>query len=93
MEESLERLSISQKEYLDVTMQIKERLDRQNGAIPHMVDDIKGVLETQAKILGRLNKDAQKAEALSFKMKILWSILALAAGGIATHFLQILLTR
>lgn len=93
MEESLQRLSVSQKEYLDITMEIKERLDRQNGAIPHMVDDIRGVLETQSKILGRLNKDSQKAEALSFKMKIVWSILALVAGGVVTHFAQILLTR
>ena len=91
MEDTLKRLMNNHAEHFDTTLQIKERLDKQNGAIPHMSEDIRAMTLTQNKMFSRMNSDKIKSENLDVKFKILWAGLAIAAGAVLTHFIHVLL--
>jgi hypothetical protein len=93
VEKSIQALSVNQKEHFELTLQIKERFDRQNGAIPHMQEDMSGLAEAQEKILSRMGKDSIRNANTSLKIKILWSLCALGVGSLITHLIHNLLLK
>lgn len=93
VEKALSKLSDSQKEHFETTLQIKERLDKQNGAIPHIQEDMRGLVDTQEKILSRLNKDSIRNANLSIRVKLLWSTLAIGVGSLLTHVVHHFLSK
>jgi plasmid maintenance system antidote protein VapI len=71
------------EENRDLTLQIKERLDKQNGLIPHMADSVKSLVDVQQEMMKKLNaNDIQDAKD-GAKMKVLWA----AAGTIGAAIL------
>ena len=91
IEKTLEKLDINLSENYRATLQIKERLDKQNGAIPHLVEDVKELQKTQNILSDAFHKNVVSDTEQKTKLKILWGILATlgtAAMGMAIKLLS-----
>jgi len=80
MNEAIEKIDANLEESYKVTLQIKERLDKWNGNIPHMASDVKELKETLAKREETLIKRDAEAKETSTKTKILWGIVTTIGG-------------
>jgi TolA-binding protein len=54
------------------TLAIKERLDKMNGTIPHLADDMKELKADQKELIASLNKNKIEDEKKGAKLNILW---------------------
>jgi hypothetical protein len=76
IEKTLEKLDINLSENYRVTLSIKERLDKQNGAIPHLVEDVKELKHGQTALFDAIVKNSISDTENKTRVKILWGILA-----------------
>lgn len=73
MREAIEKIDTNLEESYKITLQIKERLDKWNGSIPHMASDMKQLKEN-------FEKKGNDDKELSTKTKILWGIVTTIGG-------------
>jgi uncharacterized coiled-coil protein SlyX len=90
MNETIEKIDASIEESYKISLQIKERLDRWNGSIPHMAEDLKELKETQASLNKALVKSEHDDKENSTKTKILWGIVTTIGGGLAGYLIKVL---
>jgi len=76
VEKTLEKLGANLSENYKVTIQIKERLDKQNGALPHLVDDVQDLKEVQSKMFNSLIQHVILDAENRTKLNILWGVIA-----------------
>lgn len=88
MEEALKRLDVSQKEHQDITLQIKERLDKQNGLIPHMAESLKAVATVQNQMMTKMNEEAVRGAGTKVKLGIMWAVLSAIGMGVLGYVLK-----
>lgn len=74
MEATLRRLEQNIADNTGFTLQIKERLDKQNGLIPHMSDAVKAMAARQETMMKQLNSDAVSDAGTRAKMGIIWAM-------------------
>lgn len=72
VEKTLEKMDMNLSENYRVTLQIKERLDKQNGAIPHLVEDVKELQKGQKELLDSVIKNTIADTESKTRLKILW---------------------
>ena len=72
--EAFERLEKNVETHGDMTRQIKERLDKQNGLIPHMAESVKNLVQVQEDMMKKLNLNDIEDAKEGAKMKILWGV-------------------
>lgn len=90
-DERFSRMENSVKETYNMVFQVKERLDKQNGAIPHLVEDVKNLTTKQDLMFGILNKNSQEDYKTKVKISILWGILGAASIAAIEIFLKLVL--
>ena len=102
LEEKIERMEANLDSHVQVTYEIKERLDKLDGFLPHMSDTLKILVEDQkaikeslaSKDLRDLKKelgDAEKDTELRTKFKVLWKVLIFLGttiAGVAVYYFQ-----
>lgn len=88
MKESLNKLSTALDKNSEVTFEIKERLDKQNGLIPHMAESVKAMSDRQEEMMDRLNEEAVHAASTKVKMKILWAIAGTVGAALLGYLLK-----
>lgn len=88
MEEALQRLSRVQEEHQNITLQIKERLDKQNGIIPHMAEDIRNMSVRQEELIKGANEHAVSTAASKVKMGIMWALVSAFGMGVLGYILK-----
>jgi len=72
VEETEKELKEYCNEIYDVILETKTRLDKQNGILPHIYDQIQLLSSKQEKFEESFDKFIIKFEKTSFKAKILW---------------------
>lgn len=90
MDETLKRLHSNLESNTSLTLQIKERLDKQNGAIPHMAETMKLVLDEQKNLSSKLAEKAVDDAKASVKVKVMWGIILALGGGFLTFAIDLL---
>jgi hemerythrin superfamily protein len=99
VEESLRRFETNLNSNTQATMQIKERLDKQNGAIPHMSEDIKTLMKVlsdhaeqeeldRKTIIDRLQKKSEEEVRNALKIKIMWAVVGFVCSGLGAYILN-----
>lgn len=88
MEEALKRLDVSLADNTGLTLQIKERIDKQNGLIPHMAESVKAMSEIQHQMMAKMNDEAVSEASTKVKVKILWAIVAALGTGLLGYVLK-----
>jgi chromosome segregation ATPase len=76
MSTSLNKLDKIIEENTEITFQIKEKLDKQNGAIPHLSEMIKQIATRQEQIADKLNTSIVGTLMYKTKTKVMWGMLA-----------------
>jgi peptidoglycan hydrolase CwlO-like protein len=67
---------------------IRSRMDKQNGAIPHIQDDIKKFGESLEKLHNKTEQISTTASTTKFKTGILWAGLGMVSTAILTFLIQ-----
>lgn len=80
MEKTIEKINDKLEQSYDVSIQIKERLDKWNGTIPHMAEDMKSLKENQTNLSKALIKNEINDEQHSTKMKVVWGVFTTIGG-------------
>lgn len=88
MEETLKRLDINQKEHAEITLQIKERLDKQNGLIPHMAESVREIADSQKELMKQMNAEAVDDASAKVKLGILWALVGAIGMGLLGYVLK-----
>lgn len=97
MEKAVAKIDENLQENYKLTLQIKERLDKWNGSIPRMSEDIKSIQQTQDDISKSLTKNelsnAKKHAAHETKMKVVWGIVSTIGVALAGYLIKVLLVK
>jgi chromosome segregation ATPase len=88
MEKSIMKIDVAVSENKEATMAIKERLDKWNGSIPHLVEDVQEVKGLQIQLLDKISKNNVADEKREVKMKIVWAAFAALAGAILSYTIK-----
>lgn len=88
MEEGLKRLDSSITDNTGLTLQIKERLDKQNGLLPHMAESIKAMSNVQGQMMKQMNEEAVSEASTKVKLGILWAVCAAIGMGVVGYVLK-----
>lgn len=88
MEDTLKRLDVSQKEHQEITLGIKEKLDKQNGIIPHMAESLRSMHELQNQIMNKMNSNAVGDAKTNIKLGILWAVSAAIGMGFVGYVIK-----
>ena len=80
LESNMAKMDVVVHENYESTLAIKERLDKMNGSIPHLVEDVKGMHEMQKQLLDAMTKNTIADAKKAVKLSILWSIAAAIVG-------------
>lgn len=91
MEKSIMKIDVAVSENHEATMSIKERLDKWNGSIPHLVEDVKEVKGLQMKLLDKLNKNTIADKNREAKIKIMWGVFAAVGGALLSFAIKTLI--
>lgn len=90
MDNTITKMEVTVNENFESTLAIKERLDKWNGSIPHLVEDVKVANGKMDKVLEALNANTLADAKNSAKIKILWAVLAAAASSMLTLAIKLL---
>ncbi len=82
--EKFDKIEESLKETHGMVFSIKERLDKQNGIIPHMAEDMK-VIKKHYEIVSKEQTDS------GIKLKILWGVLGALGGSLLSLVIKLLI--
>jgi len=72
LEKTLDKMDANLTDNYRVTLQIKERLDKQNGALPHLVEDVKELQKNQLTLLESFTKNTISDTESKTRLHILW---------------------
>lgn len=89
MVKTLDRLEKNLEGNSALVSQIKERLDKQNGLIPHMAESIKDMHSCQQELIKKLTANTIKDSAMNVKVKLMWGLVTALAGGLLYALLRI----
>jgi len=89
--EKLDKIEENLKETHSMVFSIKERLDKQNGAIPHMAEKIDKMSEVVYEL--KENQSAMQSEQTKdgTKLHIIWGIGGIVGGGILSYAIKLLI--
>ena len=90
MKLAVEKIDTRLEDSLKATLEVKERLDRQNGAIPHMSETLKLILSEQKQISSQLAVNDIKDAGSQVKIKIMWGIIVILGSSLAMFGLNLL---
>lgn len=90
MKNSLESLDEALLKNNELTLAIKERIDKQNGILPHMAESVRLMSTKQEKMMERLNENSINNAKYSTKLRVLWGILGAVGTGFVTLFIYLL---
>lgn len=88
--EKLDKIEESLKETHSMVFSIKERLDKQNGIIPHMADDIKQIKDHQDNLADEQSNLEKEQIQDGTKLKAMWAILGAIGGGLLSVVIKLL---
>lgn len=95
LEEKVDRIETNFESHIQVTYDIKERLDKMDGYMPHVVETLKCLAEDQKiikdSLMGRDLKEIEKNTEMRTKFKLLWKVAAFVfttIAGVAVYVLQ-----
>ena len=91
MTDSLTKLDKRIEENIEVTFQIKEHIDRQNGKLPYIVDMVNNISERQEQIADKLNSSIITSTGNHTKVKIMWGNFAIVSTGLLGFILKSIL--
>jgi len=77
----------------EMTFHIKERLDKQNGAIPSIQENMKILLSEHRDLAKQVSDQATNQAKISVKTTILWAIVGVIGTGIAGYLMNIILGK
>lgn len=72
MEAKFEKMENRLEQTHELVLEIKERLDKQNGWIPHLQQDIKTLKDSQSQLNTILNKNGLEDKEQSTRVKVIW---------------------
>lgn len=90
MDNTITKMETTVSENYESTLAIKERLDKWNGSIPHLVEDVKVANGKMDKVLEALSANTVADAKNSVKIKVMWAILAAAASSLLTLAIKLL---
>lgn len=88
---ALENLSTLIDKNNEITSDIKTRLDKQNGLIPHMSEGIKHLMNKQEAVMEQVNQNSIKETATRIKVTIVWGFITAVGAGTFGFLLKTLL--
>ena len=95
LDEKVERIETTLDSHVQVTYEIKERLDKLDGFIPYMSETLKTLSEDQKLIkdslVGRELKEIEKNTEMRTKFKVLWKVLIFigtSLAGVGVYYFQ-----
>ena len=91
MEDVLSRFEKGMNDHAQITLQIKERLDKQNGLMPHMSEDIKALIKQQSEVSERMTHNEIREASRSVKVKIVWAVMGILGTGLLAFILKAVL--
>ncbi len=80
MEKTIMKVETVIHDNYEGTLAIKERLDKWNGSIPHLAEDVKEMKGTQVELVKLLSEKAVMDGKQTQKMNIMWAIGAALIG-------------
>jgi uncharacterized protein YoxC len=85
--DDIKELKAYSNEIFDIVSGTKEKLDKQNGAIPHLVEQVTKLIDKHENFNNKFNDFVIKSEGNSVKTKILWGIfITVISSGICIIF-------
>jgi chromosome segregation ATPase len=88
MEISLKKLDRNIENNGQITLQIKERLDKQNGAIPHLSEMVKNMAAQQEKMMSSLTSEKVRHAGMDAKVTALWVLSAGIVTGVMGYAIK-----
>jgi hypothetical protein len=95
LNDKIEKIESTLESHVEVTYDIKERIDKWDGFMPHMVNTMNKLADNQEEIKNSITKrelnNSAKTTELTTKFKILWGILAFLGVtfvGFVVHMLE-----
>jgi predicted nucleic acid-binding Zn-ribbon protein len=70
------------------TIAIKERLDKWNGSIPHLAEDVKEMKSTQTELVRLLSEKAISDTKQAIKINIMWAVGAAIIGAAFSYAIK-----
>lgn len=86
LEKSVEKADQTMRDNYEVTTSIKERLDKQNGWLPHLIEDVQ-----ELKSMIKVHTEHQVESAI--KVKIVWSIFGAIGASLIGIGIKLMLTK
>jgi hypothetical protein len=90
MEKAIMKVETLVSDNYEGTLSIKERLDKWNGSIPHLVEDVKELRVMQVQLLDAVNKKSIADAKASVKVSIMWAAAAAVLGAGFTMLIKLL---
>ncbi len=90
MERTIMKIEVVVSDNYDGTLSIKERLDKWNGSIPHLVEDVKELRVMQIQLLDAVNARSVADAKSSVKTNIMWAATAAVIGAAFTMLIKLL---
>ena len=84
MAAATEELKSTVNENYRLTLEIKERLDKQNGSIPHMSKGVESISSNLILLSKRMNDSEKRNISNTFKTKLMWGALIFITSALVT---------
>jgi hypothetical protein len=88
MESKFEKMENRLEQTHELVLEIKERLDKQNGWIPHLQQDIHALKESQIQLNTILNKNGVEDKEQSTRLKVIWGVMTAIGSAIIGYVLK-----
>ena len=93
VKDCLEDLSCQLQHNTEMTLHIKEKLDKQNGAIPGIQENVKLLLSEHRDLRKEVAKQTENQAKNGIKIKVLWGMAGVIATAIMSYVINLILAR
>ena len=90
LQEDVKELKQNTNEIYDVVQDLRDRVIKQNGSIPHIVKHVESISKKQGEMSEKMTAQMLTSKDTSWKVKIMWGGAGLLASGVVAMSVKLI---